>query len=85
MEKIQKDREFSGTQEKGRWSKVEAILAVLFVIAKCVSHDGKKMNSLHIRVGSSNAPVISEIEPTPLHRLPYADASRALAHLPPRP
>ena len=45
---------------KGPRSKVESILAVLFVIAKCVLHGGEKMDCLHLGEGSFNAPVLSE-------------------------
>jgi hypothetical protein len=46
---------------KGPGAKVESILAVLFVIAKCVLHGGKKMDCLYFGERSFNAPVLSEI------------------------
>jgi hypothetical protein len=61
MEKIQKDREFCGPQKKGGWSKIEPILAILLEITECVLHGGRKMDCLHTRVSSSNAPVLSKI------------------------
>ena len=61
MEKIQKDREFGHTQAKGRRAEVESILTILFVITKGVLQGGKKMNGLHLRECSLNAPVLSKV------------------------
>lgn len=61
MEKIQKDRESCPTLMKSGQSKVESILVILFVITKCVLHAGKKMDGLHLRDRSLNAPMLGEI------------------------
>ena len=61
MEKIQKDREVCRTPVKGPRSKVESIPTILFVITKCLLHGGRKMDCLHLREGSFNAPVLSKI------------------------
>jgi hypothetical protein len=46
---------------KGGQSKVESILAILFVITKGILHPGKKMDGLHLRDRSLNAPLLGEI------------------------
>jgi hypothetical protein len=46
---------------KGGQSKVESILAILFVITKGVLHAGKKMDGLHLRDRSLNAPMLGEV------------------------
>jgi len=61
MEKIQKDRDFCRTQVKSSRPKVEPILTILFVITKCFLHGRNKMDCLHLREWTFNAPVLSEI------------------------
>jgi len=61
MEKIQKDLEVCRTPVKGPRSKVESIPTILFVITKCLLHGGRKMDCLHLRERSFNAPMLSEI------------------------
>src|SRR2546429_7381090 len=41
---------------KGRWSKMEPILTILLVITKCMLHGGDKVDCLHLRHCSLNAP-----------------------------
>src|SRR6185436_13199327 len=49
VEEIQEDREFCRTPIHRRWSKMEAILTVHFVITKCISHFGNQMDCLNLR------------------------------------
>src|SRR5215469_17669189 len=61
MDKIQEDRKICRTSVKGPRPKVEPIFTILFVITKCALHGRKKMDCLHSRERSFNAPVLSEI------------------------
>jgi hypothetical protein len=61
MEKIEKDRDFCRTRVKGPRPKVEPILTILLVITKCFLHGRNKMDCLHLREWTFNAPVLGEI------------------------
>ena len=61
IQKIQKDREFSGARSKSRWPKLESILTVLFVVTKCILHGWKKVDLFQVGESTFDTAVLRKL------------------------